>query len=46
VTVVVNSASEYRKITLTTSGTFDVKKWVDEKGKEHNINMIWIRFDD
>ena len=44
VTIVVKSSNEYRKITVPISGSFEVNKWVDEKGKEHNINMIWVRF--
>jgi uncharacterized repeat protein (TIGR02543 family) len=44
-TIVVKSSNEYRKITLTTPGTYDVQKWLDAKGKEHNINMVWIRYD-
>jgi hypothetical protein len=43
-TVVVNSSNVYRKMTITAPGSYDVRKWVDAKGKEHNINMIWIRF--
>jgi hypothetical protein len=43
-TIVVKSSNEYRKITIPISGAFDVQKWLDEKGKVHNINMIWIRF--
>ena len=43
-TIVVNSSNEYRKLTVTTPGTFDVRKWVDDKGKVHNINAIWVRF--
>jgi hypothetical protein len=31
-------------LTVTAAGSFDVQKWVDEKGKVHNINTIWIRF--
>ena len=45
-TIVVNSSSEYRKMTITAPGSYDVKKWVDAKGKTHNINMIWLRFND
>ncbi|MDR2712295.1 MAG: InlB B-repeat-containing protein [Clostridiales bacterium] len=43
-TIVVKSSNEYRKITVPVSGSFEVKKWMDNKGKEHNINMVWIRF--
>jgi hypothetical protein len=43
-TIVVNSSNEYRMLTVTAAGSFDVQKWVDEKGKVHNINTIWIRF--
>jgi len=31
-------------MTVTSPGTFDVPKWVNSKGKVHNINMVWIRF--
>jgi len=43
-TIVVNSSNEYRKLTVTDPGSYDVTKWVDAKGKTHNINMVWIRF--
>jgi uncharacterized repeat protein (TIGR02543 family) len=50
VTIVVKSSADiqYVKATITESGAYSivVPKWADAKGKEHNINMVWIRFDD
>jgi hypothetical protein len=43
-TIVVKSSSEYRKLTVTKPGVYDITKWTDANGKEHNINMVWIRF--
>jgi hypothetical protein len=45
-TIVVKSSNEYRKLTVADSGSYDVTKWTDEKGALHNINTVWIRFDD
>ena len=45
-TIVVKSGSEYRKMTISTSGAFEVPKWEDAKGNVHNINMVWIQFND
>ena len=44
-TIVVNSGSEYMKITVFEPGEYDVTPWVDAKGKTHNINMLWLQFD-
>jgi len=43
-TLVANSGSEYKKMTFNKPGTYDIKKWVNDKGKVQNINMIWVRF--
>jgi hypothetical protein len=45
-TIVVKASNEYRKMTVTSAGSYVVTKWVDEKGKLFNINMIWIQIND
>ena len=42
--IVVKSSNEYRQLTVTTPGNYEVTKWTDTAGKEHNINMIWLQF--
>ena len=48
-TIIVKSSAEvqYVMAEITVPGTYRmaVPKWTDSKGKEHNINMVWIRFD-
>jgi hypothetical protein len=44
--IVVKSSNEYRQLTVTAPGSYDVTKWTDTAGKEHNINMIWLQFYD
>ncbi|MCL2643282.1 MAG: hypothetical protein FWD52_07215, partial [Candidatus Bathyarchaeota archaeon] len=50
VTIVVKSSAsiQYLKATIEDPGAYSivVPKWADDKGKEHNINMVWIRFGD
>jgi len=43
-TIVAKASNEYRIMTINSPGSYDVPKWVDAKGKIHNINMVWIRF--
>ncbi|MDR0492548.1 MAG: hypothetical protein LBH74_02765 [Nitrososphaerota archaeon] len=49
-TIVIKSSAEvqYIKAQITVPGAYEitVPKWTDSKDKEHNINMVWIRFDD
>ncbi|MCL1809134.1 MAG: InlB B-repeat-containing protein [Clostridiales bacterium] len=43
-TIVVKSSNEYRMLTLPISGRFGISKWVNAKGMEQSINMVWVRF--
>jgi hypothetical protein len=45
-TIVVKASNEYRMLTLPISGLFDISKWVNTKGMEQNINMVWVRFNE
>ncbi|MCL2643817.1 MAG: hypothetical protein FWD52_10025 [Candidatus Bathyarchaeota archaeon] len=44
--IVVKSSNEYRQLTITAPGSYDVTKWTDNTGKEHNINIIWLQLHD
>lgn len=44
--IVVKSSNEYRQLTVTVPGSYDVAKWTDGTGKEHNINSIWLQLHD